>query len=52
MIRVVFFGTSEESTYALKALMDDARLEVAAVVTQPPRATGRRQTLEPSVTTR
>ncbi len=45
MIRVVFFGTSEESVYALRALLDDERFEVAAVVTQPPRAVGRHQEL-------
>ncbi|MEK7108080.1 MAG: methionyl-tRNA formyltransferase, partial [Patescibacteria group bacterium] len=48
MIRVVFFGTSEESTYALKALVDDPRFEVVASVTQPPRSVGRDQTMRDS----
>lgn len=52
MIRVVFFGTSEESTHALNALIGDARFEVIAVVTKPPRATGRNHAVESSAVDR
>ncbi len=42
-LKVVFFGTPEVSTYALQALIDDERFDVAAVVTQPPKPVGRKQ---------
>lgn len=48
MIRVVFFGTPLVSTHSLKALIEDERFSVDAVVTQPPRPVGRKQTVEKS----
>ncbi len=48
MIRVVFFGTPEVSTYSLKALIEDERFDVVAVVTQPPKPVGRRGTVTKS----
>lgn len=47
MIRIVFLGTPAFSLPALQALADDARLEIAAVVTQPDRPAGRGQKLTP-----
>ena len=48
MIRIVYFGTPEVSTYGLQVLMDDERFEVVAVVTQPPKKVGRKQVLTKS----
>ena len=42
MIRVVYFGTSEESLPGFNALVSDERFEIAAVVTQPPKPVGRK----------
>lgn len=46
-IRIVFLGTPAFSLPALQALVDDSRIEVAAVVTQPDRPAGRGQKLTP-----
>lgn len=46
-IKIVFFGTPAFSLPALQALVDDARIEVTAVVTQPDRPAGRGQKLTP-----
>lgn len=48
MIKVVYFGTPEVSTYGLKALVEDERFEVVAVVTQPPKKVGRKQVVTKS----
>lgn len=48
MHKVVYFGTPEVSTYGLKALVEDERFEVAAVVTQPPKKVGRKQVVTKS----
>lgn len=47
MFRVVFFGTAEFSVPSLKALINDPRFSVSAVVTQPNKKIGRHQ--KPSV---
>src|SRR3982750_3560724 len=47
IIKIVFFGTPAFSLPALQALVDDARIEIAAVVTQPDRPAGRGQKLTP-----
>lgn len=46
-IKIVFLGTPAFSMPALQALHDDARIEIAAVVTQPDRPAGRGQKLTP-----
>ncbi len=46
--KILFYGTPEFSTYALKALLADDRFEVCAVVTQPDRPAGRSKKLLPS----
>lgn len=46
--RVIFMGTPEFAVPSLKALLNDARFEVAAVVTQPDKPVGRKQTITPS----
>lgn len=46
-IKIVFLGTPAFSIPALKALMADERIEIAAVVTQPDRPAGRGQKLTP-----
>lgn len=46
-IRIVFLGTPEFSTPALRVLADDSRLEVLGVVTQPDRPAGRGKKLMP-----
>lgn len=43
--RVIFFGTSEFAVPILERLARDGRLDVALVVTQPDRPTGRTQTV-------
>ncbi|PIR47949.1 methionyl-tRNA formyltransferase [Candidatus Uhrbacteria bacterium CG10_big_fil_rev_8_21_14_0_10_50_16] len=48
MVKIVYFGTPEVSTYGLQALVDDARFEVVAVVTQPPKPVGRSATIQTS----
>lgn len=45
--RIVFFGTSEFAVPSLRALSNDPRFEIAAVVTQPDRPVGRHATLTP-----
>lgn len=46
-IKIVFLGTPAFSMPALQALHEDARIEIAAVVTQPDRPAGRGQKLTP-----
>lgn len=46
-IKIVFLGTPAFSIPALKALVADERIEIAAVVTQPDRPAGRGQKLTP-----
>ncbi len=46
-IRTIFFGTPEFAASALEALLANPRLQVAAVVTQPDRPTGRKKLLAP-----
>lgn len=48
MIKVIYFGTPEVSTFGLKALVDDERFEVVAVVTQPPKPVGRKKVVTKS----
>lgn len=48
MARVVYFGTPEVSTFGLKALVEDKRFEVVAVVTQPPKPVGRKKVVTKS----
>lgn len=45
--KIVFFGTSEFSIPSLKALLDDKRFEVTAVITKPDSPTGRHQVVTP-----
>lgn len=47
-IRVVFFGTESFAAQILEALIADDRFIIATVVTQPPRAIGRAQTIHTS----
>ena len=46
-IRVAYFGTPDYAVPALDALIDDPRVEVALVVTQPDRPAGRGRKLTP-----
>ena len=46
--RVVFFGTAELAVASLRALAEDARFQVVAVVTQPDKPRGRELQLQPS----
>jgi methionyl-tRNA formyltransferase len=46
-IRIVFLGTPAFSLPALQALVDDPRIDVVTVVTQPDRPAGRGQKLTP-----
>ncbi|WP_373532370.1 methionyl-tRNA formyltransferase [Vampirovibrio sp.] len=46
-IKIVFLGTPAFSIPALKALVADDRIEIAAVITQPDRPAGRGQKLTP-----
>lgn len=45
MKKIVFMGTPEFSVPILKALIEDEKLEIAAVLTQPDRKVGRKQVL-------
>ncbi len=47
MIRVLFMGTPDYATAILKALVEDAEVEVCALVTQPDKPVGRKQVLTP-----
>ena len=47
-LRVIFMGTAELSCDSLRALMESAGCQVAAVVTQPDRPKGRELKLQPS----
>jgi methionyl-tRNA formyltransferase len=47
-IRIIFMGTPDFAVASLLALAHDARFEIAAVVTQPDRASGRKLLLKPS----
>lgn len=47
-IRAVFMGTSEVACPSLRALIKDASIELAGVVTQPDRPQGRGQRRQPS----
>lgn len=47
-LNIVFFGTSDFAVPSLRALHQDDRFTVTAVVTQPDRPVGRRQKLQPS----
>ncbi len=49
-LRLVFFGTPAFAVPFLRALADDADVEVAAVVSQPDRPVGRKRLLEPTPT--
>lgn len=44
-IKVVFFGTSDYAVWTLKALSESPLYRIVAVVTQPDRPVGRKQTL-------
>jgi methionyl-tRNA formyltransferase len=46
-MRIAYLGSGEIGCPTLRALIGDARHEVAAVITQPDRPTGRHQTLTP-----
>ena len=46
--RVVFMGTPEFALPSLRALLNDGRFEVVAVVTQPDKPVGRKQEIMPS----
>lgn len=46
-LKVVFLGSPEFAVPSLRALYEDARFEVALVVTQPDRRAGRGKTLHP-----
>lgn len=46
-MRIVFFGTPHFSADVLKALVDEADLDVVAVVTQPDEPVGRKRLLTP-----
>ncbi|MCL5795059.1 MAG: methionyl-tRNA formyltransferase [Patescibacteria group bacterium] len=45
--RIIFLGTPEFSLPSLQALIDDARFEVCAVITEPDRPAGRGKILTP-----
>ncbi|MDD2785628.1 MAG: methionyl-tRNA formyltransferase [Patescibacteria group bacterium] len=45
--KIIFFGTSEFSVPSLKALLDDDRFEVVAVITKPDAPIGRHQVVTP-----
>ncbi len=47
-LKVIYFGTPEVSIFGLKALIDDERFKVLAVVTQPPKPVGRKQVITKS----
>jgi methionyl-tRNA formyltransferase len=47
-MRVAYFGSGDIGLPTLRALLDDPRHEIAAVVTQPDRPAGRHQELAPS----
>lgn len=47
MEKIIFMGTPKFSVPILQALIDDERVEVAAVVTQPDRKVGRKQVITP-----
>jgi methionyl-tRNA formyltransferase len=47
-LRIIFLGTAELSCASLQALADDAKFQIAAVVTQPDRPKGRDLKLQPS----
>nr|AQS30355.1 hypothetical protein [uncultured bacterium] len=46
--RIAFMGTPEFAVPSLRALLSDAQFEVVAVVTQPDKPVGRKQTITPS----
>lgn len=45
--KIIFFGTSDFSLPSLEALINDARFDIAAVVTKPDAPVGRHQTITP-----
>ncbi len=47
-LRIIFLGTAELSCASLQALADDAKFQIAAVVTQPDRPKGRDLKPQPS----
>lgn len=47
-IKTVFFGTPDFAVPSLQALIEDARYDVVAVVTQPDKPVGRKQVLQAS----
>ena len=47
MIKTVFFGTHTFATTILQALIDDPRVSVALVITQPDKPVGRKKILTP-----
>ena len=47
-VSLIFFGTSDFAVPALKKLAADSNCEIAAVITQPDKPAGRKQTLAPS----
>src|SRR3989339_1459706 len=47
-IKTIFIGTPDFGVPALRALIKDEMFEVAAVITQPDKKTGRKQTISPS----
>lgn len=46
IIKIVYFGSSDISTYPLKALLNDERYQIIAVVTKPNKASGRGQLIK------
>jgi methionyl-tRNA formyltransferase len=49
MIKTIFVGSNWESLETLKTLHNDNRFEIAAVITQPDKPTGRKQILTPTL---
>jgi methionyl-tRNA formyltransferase len=47
MIRVIFMGTPDYATTILRALVEDAEIEVVGLVTQPDKPVGRKQVVTP-----
>ena len=46
MTKLIFMGTPDFSATVLKGLLTDDRYEIAAVVTQPDRAVGRKKVIQ------
>ena len=48
-VRIVFLGSPEFAVTALERLIEDSHFEIAAVVTQPDRPSGRKMQLKPTL---